>query len=349
MVRDLKQSNPLRQTLGQTKYHIGEFVDRSVKSGLYFKLDRLFANRQTNLAGSTVVIAGFWRSGTTWMQQSINSLLDANSIFEPFAPRVDTYVSDIVPTFWPDSNSFRAYHMPFCDANLALETPRLRNYLSQCLTAQVPGAWVRTLRDRPDRSFRPVMTVKFVRAQLCLHAIYSEFRCPIVYITRDPRAAIASCLRNQWGHFFQQPFLKQALLDCTDNRRPFFQQYEDEIGRYDSDDAVSRIAFFWAVLERFVRSRLADYGGNICWLTYEDVLATDCVALGSFLEQHGFQLTNVHAPSLLTTDSKMTQTERQGVNRKKRQSSWKDELSSSDINRIEAIVCRFGLDEYLAD
>lgn len=354
MVHNIENDNRLWhnlifQNLGQTKYRLSRFIDRKVKSGLYFNLDRLFQSRALNSSTSVVVIAGFWRSGTTWTQQSVNTLLDANSIFEPFAPRVETYVRDVVPTFWPDRESLQAYHMPFCATSFRDHHSVLLDYLTSCFTAQVPGAWVRTLRDRPDRSLRNVMTVKFVRAQLCLHAIYQEFGFPILYITRDPRAAIASCLRDQWGHFFQHPFLQSVLLECTDGRREYFQAYTDEILRYDAEDPVARLAFFWSVLEQFVRSHLDDFGRDIFCLKYEEVLNSDYTAIGTFLSSQGFHVGNPHQKSLFNTDSKMTQFARKGINSQQRQSSWKQELSRSEIDCIESIVCRFDLEEYLAD
>ena len=37
----------------------------------------------------TLLINGFWRSGTTWLQQTFVDAMDAKSLFEPFSPSAD--------------------------------------------------------------------------------------------------------------------------------------------------------------------------------------------------------------------------------------------------------------------
>ena len=45
-------------------------------------VDYIAAQRLKN----TLLINGFWRSGTTWLQQTLVEALHAKSLFEPFSP-----------------------------------------------------------------------------------------------------------------------------------------------------------------------------------------------------------------------------------------------------------------------
>ena len=346
-----KNLNGFLKKLSREKYILTRKSRNFVSSTLYSNLDRFYHyfSQNSSSLNRVILIAGFWRSGTTWLQESVSQMLSANTVFEPFDPKVKDYVSTVVPTFLPNDQSINAYHMPFCSTNLRQANPILYQYLENCFTAKVAGHWIRTLRTSPLDSFRPFMTVKLVRAQLCLWSIYQEFSCPIIYITRDPRAVISSYQRKNWSSFFDSPFLEDTLLKPQDGRYHFFEKRKEEILRADRSTTLIRTVTFWALLERYVQDYFSLESDNICFLNYEKLVEGQYDDLINFLRKNDFNCSISDSSNPFLPDSKTTITSRKGLNSKDRIFSWKKDLQEDEIKQIESIVSYYDLEHYLKE
>lgn len=293
----------------------------------------------------TIVVSGFWRSGTTWLQESLAALIGAKTVFEPFHWRVPAYIEAVTT-----DGHLPRQDVPYLKAYLPyLGHPRIERelwrFIEEVLRANVgDGSWIRRTRSSTYESLRSRVVVKMVRGQLCLPAIQNRFGTPIVHICRDPRAIIASIQRNDWGWWLADLSLREQLLEPTDGRFDFFERWRDLILHYDKQDVVTRIVAYWALLELFAR----EHGGSdrLLLVSYERLCRDTEGVLARLLRQMGLTVSS-DSIAVLQTASETTTRERAGLSVETRINGWKQELDKTEAALIDSVMKAFGLDEYL--
>ena len=133
----------------------------------------------------TIVISGFWRSGTTWIQRVLADALGAKTIFEPLAPGV-TGREKVVP--------LRIESGSLGNAALYMPGPSegLERHWGHALVGRVHGRWVRRSRRHWSEGLRMRIVVKTVRGAFSLGSVQRRHGNHIIHIMRDPRAVAAS-------------------------------------------------------------------------------------------------------------------------------------------------------------
>jgi len=296
----------------------------------------------------TVVVSGFWRSGTTWLEEALAEILQAKTIFEPFhflvpaAKQLFKYCGVA-----KKSESFRELFIPYCGERTLEMNPLLHHYYDCALRAGLAGKAVRVLRKNPSESHRTRVVVKFTRGQFTLRAGHNTFAMPIIHVYRDPRAVVASAKMTDWYWLFDHLNLKEQLLDIPDGRAACFSQWQKEIGEYDRDK-VSKIAAYWAITEKFLQDGFANSGSRIVFVSYEKLCREP-----EFI-QHILGRLNVQKPwngnfQTMNGDSFSTSEQRRGASSAERISGWRKALSSAETATIESIARHFGFEERLAN
>lgn len=294
----------------------------------------------------TLVISGFWRSGTTWLEEALREILNAKTLFEPLCPlAIDCQQVHGHCGVNDRSFEFLRLFLPFCQSP-TLDGHPLKTLFARALTGRAAGAWIRRFRKTLDESLRPRLVVKFVRAQLCLRAARNTFRMPVLHIHRDPRAVIASVRKTRWHWLFDHLNLQEQLLDIQDGRAGYFGQWRDAIQEYDRGTPVERIAAYWCLTEKFVQENFADNPQRFFCVSYErlvqereTIFARVLAALGLRPWQEEF--------SVLYRDSTTTSKRQRGASVKKRVGGWRKSLSLREATQIERVVERFGLADRL--
>lgn len=306
--------------------------------------DRLIAHRVR--PAQTIVVSGFWRSGTTWLQQSLADMLEAKTIFEPLhltVPGIDIFYPKAHGTMHWD---YYAVFMPFHQGRLE-DSSAEHKFFEEALRGMTPGRWVRRLRSGvilESRHHRVVL--KMVRGQLLLRALYDTFSLPIVYITRDPRAIVASLTRSDRRFtFWDDISLVRQLLEPDDGRRNFFSQWEESIRRIDREDNIARLTAYWALTELYVRYSFADRREQVIFMSYEDLCREREEVVRRIIEQVG--VPGARARGVMDQDSGTTEDDRLGASIEARIYGWKNELSASQINQVESTATLFGLEDRL--
>jgi len=299
----------------------------------------------------STVVSGFWRSGTTWLQQSVAKLLNAKSVLEPLYPALEPYREAVLSrSKW--TRDQRVSEIPFMPYSRNLKRDdALCEYLRRSLVSSLPGVHVRTARydaernenirsvidkvtHRGQRALRTKVVVKFTRAHLLLQQLRSHFGGTILHIRRDPRAVIASILRTHWT--WPSDFsLVAHLLQIDDGRRDFFSDQAGHLREIDAMGVPARLAAYWACVEQHVQ-RL-EQEGTVNPVRYERLLEER----ESYLKQ---LIPGVPQGSggMLYGDSASTQEERRESSIGKRLHGWKSELSSEELDEINYVLDVFG-------
>jgi hypothetical protein len=301
-----------------------------------------------------IVVSGFWRSGTTWLQQVLCRTLAAKAILEPFRYSIKEY-NEVLKSIKPldRSLSYLDPHMPYVDK--LDKSGALGNYIKRALTSAVSGIPIRLPRfkmreqDRRKPSF-PILcsaqrmrtacqsqvVAKFTRAHLLLPTLDRTFDPSIIHIRRDPRAVVYSFERTNWG-WPEELSLADQLLTPKDGRQALFESWSSAIHELDQRPPHVRIAAYWALVEMHVERTLPEDAMCVC---YEDLCQGDVEALrnwlGTEIDDRALKLESWSSP-ISTSDGN-----RDRIN------GWKQGMNIRKTEEIEETVSMVGADHLFA-
>lgn len=287
---------------------------------------------QLRWARPAVAVTGFWRSGTTWLQQSLAATLRGKSIFEPLSPDIPGYAA-LLGRFALGSRAARHAFVPFLDTTTDAATWR---YLDRAFAGSSQGGFALLSRRHVHEAFRRDVVVKCVRMSFGQSAVHERYGVPVIHLRRHPCAVVASLLQTRWSWSFEDVRLADILapLDIEARRSLEAQVPELEHGLLHHDrDAISRIAAFWAITERYVDQRL----NGRPWaqiLTYERLGAHPKAVMGELCGFFGRPRDDV----VVTGDSPVTETASAGLRPQMRIDAWRGQLPANSIARVRAIV-----------
>lgn len=291
---------------------------------------------------SSVVVSGFWRSGTTWLQECLAEILGAKTIFEPFHFRVPA-TKQLFKYYGlkQKSESVRELFIPWCGEQVLAPHSLLYCYYDSALRADLGGHIVRLLRKDPAESYRSRVVVKFTRGQFSLPSAQRTFAMPLIHVYRDPRAVIASAKMTDWYWLFDHLSLPEQLLEPKDGRADYFSRYAEAIRQYDRDK-IARLAAYWALTEKFMLEAFAATPRRVVLVSYEDLCrkpASVLEILAQLNVPHAWQgnLPALHGDSFSTSE------QRRGASSSDRISGWRNILSSGELSTIVSIVEHFGV------
>ena len=297
----------------------------------------------------TLVVSGFWRSGTTWLQNGLAEILRAKMVFEPF----QNYNREMEPVYAlagtslaePLTNMF----MPYVPAGAPADHP-VFSLVEKALSSRLRHRYSRVYRPGLLDSFRPRVLVKFTRAALSLRAIQDHFQVPVLHIRRDPRAVVASVIykTNRMGGNFKDNFnLEKNLLGMSDGRADVFSAFAPQIRGFRGKPLAIRIAAYWALTERTLSD---SYHGELPprtrMIQYEAIAPDPARIIPGLLQDLGYPEPDPKRLSVLDANSKTT---RGDQTRQEQLSGWKQILPSGESAEIAAIARDFGLGEALVD
>lgn len=316
---------------------------RDRRGEVAYWIDRTLAFRFD--PSSTLLLSGFWRSGTTWLQEALRDVLYAKTLFEPLCPLTqETQLVHAQHGIDRRSHEFLRLYMPYCDA-ATVEGP-LRDAFGHMLRGVSRGSWVRRFRMGLSESLRPRLVVKVVTAPLCLRAAQNTFDMPVLHVYRDPRAVIASTMKTRWHWLFDHLSLKEQLLDIPDGRAQYFERWRDEILEYDRANNVARTAVYWSLTEKYLQESYAGARERFVCASYEQLAQGREPIFRETLAQLGLSPwhDDFRVPE---ADSTTTAKVQRGASVQDRVEGWRTFLPPSDIAAIESIVTRFGLEDRL--
>jgi hypothetical protein len=315
----LERARPDRRLSGRSSKAMARLLDRTCAS--------------TGWSRPVALVTGFWRSGTTWLQELLAAALAAKTTFEPLSPRIPEYAALMAPQRLPGYDTLEAF-MPCLD-----RTPNeaLWRYLDDAFHGFCSGHFTLLCRSTVRESLRRRVVVKCVRLQFSQTAVHERYGVPVIHLRRHPCAVAASLKRTRWAWSFDGVRLADLGFRADGHRLALFGDDAERlaalIGRFDADP-LSRAAACWALSERYVEERLADRP----WariLGYEAAVAQPeavLAELGAFLR----------APALgrlgPVRDSPVTEPESRGLSGQARAEAWRHRLTVEEIDRVREIV-----------
>jgi hypothetical protein len=278
-------------------------------------------------------VTGFWRSGTTWLQDLLAAALAAKTTFEPLSPRIPKYAALITSPRLPGYDAHETF-MPCLDR---VPDEALWRYLDDAFHGFCSGHFTLLCRTAVRESLRRRVVVKCVRLQFSHTAVHGRYGVPVIHLRRHPCAVAASLKTTRWAWSFDGVRLADIGFAADGDRLALFGGDAEHLAalveRFDTDP-LSRAAAYWALTERYVDQRLAGRP----WariVDYEAAVAqpeATLAELGAFLREPAFGRLGP------ARDSPVTEPESRGLSGQARAQAWRHRLTAEEIGHVREIV-----------
>jgi hypothetical protein len=267
--------------------------------------------------GSSILVAGTARSGTTWLGDLIASQIPSRILFEPFNPGL---VSD-----------YSRFHY-FQYMRPATENSEFYAFAQKVFTGEIRHRWI----DRQnERIFSQVRLVKEIRANLALKWLHDHFpQVPIVLLIRHPCAVVSSRMELGWATDLDiEPLLSQPEL-IEDHLLPYLDLIMN------AKTIEEKHAFIWCVsylvpLKQF-------NAGEVKIVYYENLCTQPENEFPSLFEFIGQAYTR-SVSDIINRPSQTTKATSAVVRGKDKIESWKKKLDPTQIDNVLRTVEAFGM------
>jgi hypothetical protein len=252
-------------------------------------LDRIAAD--SGHSKQILLISGFWRSGTTWLQEYLAKALQAKTVFEPLSPSI-AFRNEMLIQQGIAQYDVRQALVPGPQTN----NDSFWRYLDNVMTGREGDDFSLSCRSTLSESSLRRIVTKDVRLQFNLHEFHNRYSVPIIHIRRHPCAVINSLSSCRWDWSFDNisivdlfDGLEQVLLNPIGLSRDCVRDFDT--------DADSRIAAYWAITERSVECSAL----NQPWfslISYEDMLTQPESVLRMVNTRFGLRVDTTPDPSV---------------------------------------------------
>jgi Sulfotransferase family len=305
------------------------------------------------------VIAGYGRSGTTWVQDAVAKANSLRAVFEPLHPsNIDgagsfahRYISEgrEEPELHKHLNKFfcENFHSLWADYRV------VRNHLSprnhDLMSWQGCLQFLRRYREFKDNYLQfyrqrrhPQRVIKLIRSNMMLSWLRASFNARIVFVIRHPVAVVLSQLRSRrWWNpydYIDRYRSDSDLLGTLDAKTKHLLLH--------SIDDVEAYALCWCIENKVALEQVQKCGIPI--VHYELLLLEGfpewqrIVSALELKQVPGEQL--VSQPSQQTWGQKATD-----VTRLRRHDSWMDDIDETILARIQRILDATSMTIYTVD
>jgi hypothetical protein len=275
---------------------------------------------------NTIVVAGWARSGTTWLAEMFAAIPRSAILFEPLH-------GDRVP-------AAVAAGFPVRDILAPGEgTPSQKAFMERVLRGRVLNWW--TCSANPvNRAFRPKLwIVKEIQLNYLIEWLLGTFpvrRC--ILIVRHPCATVASRLSQGWT-----PEDARIKLKNSAPRRKF--PHLQELSR-DLKDPFEVLAARWCLMN-YVPLKLNPRRFHV--VAYESLATRGIADLVPVFSDWGIEIPPTMQETLGRASATTKAAAASGTTHQQKIDKWKQTLTQDQIARILRVVRDFGMDFYTDD
>ncbi|WP_234571537.1 sulfotransferase domain-containing protein [Rhodohalobacter sp. 614A] len=297
--------------------------------GLFEIVDK--KKRQRVNPAETLLVSGFWRSGTTLLMQAISKIFNRRSIYEPLH-----FKTEEANRFYYKNESDRQW-IPYW--NDYLSDDEFFHLQEQVLKGDLKGEWVRRHREYKV-AFADPLVVKMVRSNLCLPYYEKKFTSKCILLIRHPGAVLASIIRNKGG-----AARIKAQISRSDLVRQLLRKFENELpidNHFDQylDDVNARIILLYMIMNELpLYWKEAGFIHPLV-ITYEEMIASPLEMFYGIKDYLNIdnQTSDEEILSIWKNPSGTTKKERTDISVNERLNSWRSELDSGTEEMIYQIL-----------
>lgn len=290
-------------------------MNRVSKNAMYL-LDRLAAAARPP---EPVILSGFWRSGTTWLQQLTAQAIGAKTIFEPLDQ----------DSFIPYLRGKSVQHRGYIPASAAEFSAADWHALDLAFRGVSPhrSAFCYLCRSGLGEALRPRVAVKFVRGQMVLDDLIARYRpAAALHISRHPMPVVQSMLKAGWNWSFDD-------IDLAGWYGAPETGGLAQLAQVPLRQTHQKVAALWAVTEQ---AALSARSVTLC--RYESLVAAPETTFSRLLEEAGLE--QVQAADF-GRDSPVTVAQRKGIPVEERLTSWRRDMPQELQADIRAVLSDF--------
>ncbi|MGC9400799.1 sulfotransferase [Vibrio genomosp. F10 str. 9ZC157] len=298
-----------------------QLTSRELMCKTSYVLDHLIARTHNT---TPILISGFWRSGTTWVQEVLAQSIGAKTLFEPLDP------SSFLPLHDGCSAESSA-HIPLFHDVLNAEDLRLLDLSFSGISPKRSG-FNYLCRKSLSESLRKKVVIKLVRGQFLIPFLADRYDLStVVHISRHPMAVAYSMLRTNWKwHIkdvdYAQIYLKESRLQLPQTQKAIF----DSLLSFRSETPERKIAALWALSERFAYEQ-----EHVKGFKYESLLQNP---ITGFTEMAN----TINQPIIAKIESGkatvVSESDRTNIDMSTRLNSWQTKLTTQQQADIKAVL-----------
>lgn len=261
-----------------------------------------------------VVVAGYTRSGTTFLGRILANILGCRPIHEPLKP---SQVSEI--SFFNERESIERLNTD----------PRHRDALQSIFAPSFRGS---RYTNTGTRLIYKGRLIKIVRGNHYLDYLAELFPDQkFVFIMRNPWACVASRLRLGWG--------TPDLSHCIDDIRPLLNSAQQACIEH-TDTTAGKIAITWCI-DNMMALRNAE-NPSFHFVHYEELVLHPQKALTSILEHIGREYSTARLIHQIGAEGV-------GQHAAARLDSWREHLNDSDKQAVNTVLDTFCMKDFYSE
>lgn len=310
----------------------------------------------------SLIINGFWRSGTTWIMELVADMIRAKTVFEPFnppmpeiAPMGHSAIGHCLAEIEPPRTdyAFVCTLMPYVADQLDLDS-QLAGVVKKALLGKLRAR--KLGRKNLKECLRPRVITKFTRGSLCMRPIQDAFSAPVLHVIRDPRASIASLKKLENGNFAKGAFnnfpLRAQLLEIHDDRADYFGRWADDIEMFEQATDYHRLAAYYCLTEQYLFDSFRDAQHPFRIIRFESVGLSKAATLRQTINQLGLSSLDHHDDDYEAAFNRPSGTDWNNSNPTNRPSiedrlfGWRKKLSKAEVRAISEVVEHFHMTDH---
>ncbi len=306
-------------------------------------IDKFFSNKVH--PNESIIINGFWRSGTTFIMEQIEKIVGARSYFEPLGMEVSEMKKHFPTEIIHLPDKVKRISYPYIDVRK--QKSEMDLFFQKMITGQISTKWTRKSR-KLSNVFKRTIIIKLVRGNLIVAYLVKKYNCHNIFIIRHPCGVVASVIRMDSNkptirgirtileseNFINILLCQQSLVN------DYLSPFVDHIKKWNTNP-FNRIVLSWALLNYVPLKQISDGDYNPFLIEYERFVLQENSVL-DISDYLGTGLDRIADNDYLNVDSVTVKKVRKAIPPKQRVISWTNELNPKQINEIYNICEGFG-------